>query len=149
MVADTWTAQELPVLSYLVERLEAADLIDVRTEEIADALGMPAADVGRSLRKLAGATPPYIQVYDPPAELRDPDIVYEVTERARRAVDQWPTAETVADRLVAAFAAAAEQELDEEQRSWLQHAAVWLGSAGRDFAVDVGAAVVSRQIGGG
>ena len=65
MVADTWTAQEPPVLTYLVERFEAPDAIDVRTEEIADALGTPDADVGRSLRKLAGATPPYIQVHDP------------------------------------------------------------------------------------
>lgn len=148
MVDDTWTAHELPVLAYLVERFEAPDALDVRAAEIAQTLDLPPIDVGRSLRKLADATPPYVSVYAPAAELRDPDLVYDVTERARRAVGQWPTAESVADRLVAALNAAAEREPDEEKRSWLRRTAAWFGGAGRDFAVEVGAAVVSRQLGG-
>jgi hypothetical protein len=148
VVDDTWTSQELPVLRYLVERFEAVDALEVPAAEIAQAVELSAAEVGRSLRKLSDAAPPYILTYAPAAEIRDPDMVYDVTERARRTVGQWPTAEAVADRLVAAFAAAAEQEPDEERRSWLRRAAAWFGGAGRDFAVDGGAALVARQIGG-
>jgi hypothetical protein len=149
MVDDTWTAYELPVLTYLVERFESADTHDVQVAEIAQALNLTPVEVGRSLRKLADAAPPYVKVYAPAAELRDPDTVYDVTERARRAVGQWPTPESVADRLVAVLTDAAERVPDEEKRGLLRRTAVWLGGAGRDFAVEIGAAVVSRQIGGG
>ena len=148
MVDDTWTSRELPVLGYLVQRFEDPDVPDIPAKEIAKALDLSPADVARSLRKLSGATPPYLEVIPPAAEVRDPDIVFNVTERARRAVGQWPTADSVADRLVAALQSAADREPDEEKRGWLRRTAAWLGGAGRDFAVEIGAAVVSRQLGG-
>ncbi len=148
VVDDTWTAYELPILAYLVERFESADTHDVQVAEIAQTLNLSPADVGRSLRKLADAAPPYVKAFAPAAEFRDPDMIYDVTERARRAVGQWPTPESVADRLVAVLSEAAEREPDDERRGFLRRTAAWFGGAGRDFAVELGAAVVSRQLGG-
>lgn len=71
-----------------------------------------------------------------------------ITERGQRAAGQWPTPESVADRLAAALTDAAERETDPERKGWLRKTAAWMGGAGRDMAVEVGAAVVSRQIGG-
>jgi hypothetical protein len=74
--------------------------------------------------------------------------VGKATAQARQAAGLWPTPESLADRLVAALAQAAERETNEERRGWLKRTAEWLGSAGRDVAVDVTAAVISRQVGG-
>ena len=136
------------MLEYLVQRFEDPDVPDIQATEIVKSLDLPPAEVARSLRKLTEASPPYVEVIPPAAEVRDPDMVFNVTERARRAVGQWPTAESVADRLVAALQSAADREPDEEMRGWLRRTAAWLGGAGRDFAVEIGAAVVSRQLGG-
>lgn len=115
MVDDTWTSRELPVLGYLVQRFEDPDALDIQAMEITKALDLSSADVARSPRKLSEATPPYLEVIPPAAEVRDPDIVFNVTERARRAVGQWPTADSVADRLVAVLQSAADREPDEEK----------------------------------
>jgi hypothetical protein len=45
--------------------------------------------------------------------------IFGVTPAARRAVGQWPTAESMIERLAAGMALAAEREADPEQRSRL------------------------------
>ena len=97
MLDETWTSRELPVLEYLVQRFEDPDVPDIQATEIVKSLDLPPAEVARSLRKLSEASPPYVEVIPPAAEVRDPDMVFNVTERARRAVGQWPTAESVAE----------------------------------------------------
>lgn len=69
------------------------------------------------------------------------------TGHARRAVGAWPTAETIADRLVHALDEAAEREPDDERKGFLRKAAAYLGNAGRDLAVDIGATAINRQMG--
>ena len=68
------------------------------------------------------------------------------TGHARRAIGAWPTPESIADRLVNALDEAAEREPDPEQKGWLG-AAGYLGSAGRDLAVEIGATAINRQMG--
>lgn len=59
----------------------------------------------------------------------------------------WPTAEAMADRLVQALGEAAEREPDEERKGFLRKSAAYLGSAGRDLVVEIGATAINRQIG--
>lgn len=51
-----------------------------------------------------------------------------------------------ADRLVEALEQAATREDDPERRGWLKKTATYLGSAGRDLAVEIGASAISRQM---
>lgn len=69
------------------------------------------------------------------------------TGYARRAVGAWPTAETIADRLITALDEAAEREPDPERKGWLRKSAAYLGNAGRDLAVEIGATAINRQMG--
>lgn len=71
----------------------------------------------------------------------------ELTERARRAVGAWPTAKGMADRLVSAVNYAADREDDPERKGWLKKTAAYLGNAGRDVAIQIGASVISKQTG--
>jgi hypothetical protein len=148
MVTEAWTTRELPVLGYLVERFDDLETREVQLHEMESALGMSSMDIRRAVKALAEASPPYVEGASA-AENRYPLYVTNVSERARREAGQWPTAESIADRLVAALNAAADGEADEEKRSWLRRTASWFAGAGRDFAVEVGAAVVTRQTGGG
>src|SRR5512133_1180509 len=141
MVDDTWIAYELPILEYLVQRLDEPDARSIQAVEMAGALDLPPAVVQRSLGKLSTATPPYIDVLPPSAEIRDPHVVIDVTERARTAAKQWPSPERFADQLVAALNAAADREPDKEQQGRFRRTAAWFGGAGRDFLVDFGAAM--------
>lgn len=69
------------------------------------------------------------------------------TGHARRAVGAWPTAEMIADRLVKALDEAADREPDPEKKGWLGKTAAFLGHAGRDLAVEIGATAINRQMG--
>ncbi len=60
-----------------------------------------------------------------------------VTDEARRAVGQWPTAERIVDRLVQGLLDAADQEPDEQKRSRLRAVAEGLRGFARDVAVGV------------
>ena len=69
------------------------------------------------------------------------------TGKARRAVGAWPTPESIADRLVQALDEAADREQDPERKGWLSKSAAYLGNAGRDLAVEIGATAINRQMG--
>ena len=142
---STWESRELPVLDAAVRYLdEHAGQMFPRVHELAEMTGLPEEDVYRALVALEGSFVG-LRKYMGPIRLT---AVQEVYSEARTAVGQWPTPESLADRLVQAMAAAAEREPDEEKRGRLRSTASWLGSAGRDVLVDVTAAVVNRQIGG-
>ncbi|AKT50688.1 hypothetical protein ADJ73_04060 [Arsenicicoccus sp. oral taxon 190] len=68
-----------------------------------------------------------------------------VTQDERSA--RGPHPESIADRLVAALDEAAEREPDPERKGWLRKTAAYLGNAGRDLAVEIGATAINRQMG--
>ena len=92
---------------------------------------------------------PYIRDYKKLATGDVPDSWYvtEVTGTARQTVGQWPTAETMARRLAAAFAEAADAEQDPERKSRLRQIASFLGETGKDLAAEIMAKVILRQSG--
>src|SRR5258706_15444355 len=67
----------------------------------------------------------------------DDHYVNEVSGEARRAVGQWPTADSLVTQLTEAFRAAADQAGDPDEKGRLRKLAELLGGAGRDIAVSV------------
>jgi hypothetical protein len=118
---------------------------------VADAAGqtgLDTKDVDRALEALKGQ---YLTEYRKLATGGVPDSWYVtgVTPAARQAVGQWPTAESVTQRLAAAFAEAADAEQDPERKSRLRQIARFLGETGKDLAAEIIAKVIMRQTGMG
>lgn len=142
---DTWTSRNLPVLTAIVEVHERTGR-PMHPDEIVQQSGLTADTVGAALRALATEEPPFISDIQRRAS-GGVALVGTPTGHARRAVGVWPTAETIADRLVGALDEAAEREPDEERKGFLRKAAAYLGNAGRDLAVEIGATAINRQMG--
>ncbi len=140
---DTWTNRDLPVLDATVRLLDTSFF--PRARDIAAAAGMDIETTGRALETLAGT---YV---DLSLSMGGPESwnVSAVSAEARRAVGQWPTAESLITRLAEAFSAAAEREPDQKKKNRLRSIAGMLGGAGRDIAVEVAAKVVEHQMGMG
>jgi hypothetical protein len=83
----------------------------VAVHEIAERTGLDKMEVARALDALEG---PYIADYQRLMSGGDPTNwhVDRVTEAARRAVGQWPTPESLVDRLVQGLNQAAEHDTD-------------------------------------
>jgi hypothetical protein len=105
-IPSTWETRELPVLSFLVEHFDDSEAYRRNAEQIAEAAELSVDEVQRALRSLYEASPPYIDGITV-AGPSYPIFVTSVSERARRAVGQWPTPETLAERIVAALHEAA------------------------------------------
>jgi hypothetical protein len=122
------------------------DQPEARVQAIAAATGFDENTVGGALLALEGA-----YVGELGKHWGHPGVfaVRSVTPAGRQAVGQWPTPESLADQLAAAFRTAAEAEPDEENQSRLRQVAGFLASAGRDIAVDVIGQVISHSTGMG
>ncbi len=142
---ETWTTRELPVLRALVEKFEDVETDGVPIEALPAATGLDDIDVQRALWSLHTADPPYL-LGTGVAELPYPIVITEVTERARRAVGQWPASDVAADAILAALSDAAEQEPDEEKRSGLRSAAAFLGGTGKEVLYRVITQVSGQEI---
>src|ERR1700729_146409 len=137
IVEDTWAVRDLPVLNAVVALLEQSYMVTV--SDIAGRTGLDQADVARSLDAL---DPTYVD-FRKTETGGDPTFwyVHKVTPEARKAVGQWPTAESLIDRLARAFSAEAEREEDIEQQYQLRQAAGLLGETVHDVAVRVAATI--------
>ena len=142
---ETWVSRDFPVLDTVVTLLEEGAPA-VTVADIAEETGLDPETVDRALTALKG---PYIRDYKKLATGGVPDSWYvtEVTGTARQAVGQWPTAETMARRLAAAFAEAADAEQDPERKSRLRQIASFLGETGKDLVAEIMAKVILRQSG--
>jgi hypothetical protein len=147
MVVDTWNDRDLPVLRAVVE-LDEREGRPVTPEDVRFVTGFDPHTVESALRALAGETNP--KYFDRThGGLRDPTLwVTNVTGHARRTVGAWPTAETLADQILAALNDAADAAGDEETRDRLRQFAAWLGGAGRGVLMQAaGSAVVVGETG--
>jgi hypothetical protein len=89
---ETWTTRELPVLRALVKKFDDVETNIVRIETLPAATGLDEIDVKRAVRSLTTADPPYA-IGNGIDQLSYPIIITNVTERARRAVGQWPASQ--------------------------------------------------------
>lgn len=137
---DTWTNRELPVLQVVVAAFEDPDRHALHILELIKLCGLPERDVQLAVRALWEAR--FIQAPRPPDQVTYPINITAVTERARRAVGQWPTPENLVARLVEGFNAAADQEIEPTRKKRLREAAGLLGGTAKDVATEVIAKVI-------
>lgn len=142
---ETWTSRDLPVLTAIVEVFERTGRV-MSPNEIEEQSGLQADQVETALRALEGEDPPFITKLERRAS-GGISLVGKPTGHARRAVGAWPTPESIADRLISALDEAADREPDPERKGWLRKTAGYLGNAGRDLAVEIGATAINRQMG--
>ena len=125
------------MLSAVVELLDHSYMVTV--SDVAEKTGLDLAEVSRSLE----AMDPTFVDFRKTETGGDPRFWYvnRVTPEARQAIGQWPTAESLVDRLVKAFGDAADHEEDAERHYQLRQAAGLLGETVRDVAVRVAATI--------
>ena len=141
---STWERRDLPVLEAIVRYFDEHDGPEIPdVETFVKLTGMDPGQVARAVRALS---PRFIKTGAALGGLMDVAIMG-VTDEARQAVGQWPTPESVADRIVAALLEAADEEPDERKRTKLRAAAETLGSFGRDLLINVAANVATKPIG--
>jgi predicted transcriptional regulator len=142
-VEDTWGARDVPVLKTAVALLEQSYMVTV--SDIAERTGLELAEVARSLEAM---DPTYVD-FRKTETGGDPRFwyVYKVTPAARQQVGQWPTAESLVDRLAMAFSEAADRETDPDQQERLRMAARLVGGTVRAAAIEVAASVVGEAAG--
>jgi hypothetical protein len=135
---QTWMERDLPVLDATVAMLEDDPM--VTDAAITEHTGFDLTAVRRALEALDGT---YVYLG------RDMSgfFIDAVTADARRAVGQWPTGESLVSQLAEGLAAAAEKEADPERKTRLRQAAVLLGGAVRDIAVEIAGRFVERAAG--
>jgi hypothetical protein len=141
-VNDTWAGRDLPVLDAVVTALE--DEFRVSAAEIAAVTGIPGDEVVKAFYALRGTYTGELTVHMGPGAGRF--FVDSVTEEARRAVGQWPTGETLVERLADGIAQAAERETDPERKSKLTAVARGLGGVARDVVVSVASQVLGQHV---
>jgi hypothetical protein len=131
---DTWTNRDLPVLRAVVDMFEFDDdNDDIEPDEIARRTGFDDRTVQRALRALYKH--PYL---DDSGLMGDDRVIVagEPTGDGLRAAGNWPTAEGLVDRLVAALYAAAEDDSRPEgERSLLKKTALAIGGAAYQVAI--------------
>ncbi len=140
---STWETRDRPVLDAIVryyDEDDSAEIPDVET--FAKITGMDPGQVGRAVRALS---PRFIKTGPTMGGLTEVPIMG-VTDEARQVVGQWPSPESVADRIVAALLEAADRDPDERKRTKLRAAAETLGSFGRDLLINVAANVATKPI---
>ena len=144
---STWESRDLPVLAAIVALYDESGAA-VRAEQIVEATGLTEVDVQRALFALADEQPLFFSTIDGSSLAgRAVLAVTQPTGQARRAVGAWPTAETLADRIVAALNAAADDEPDPVKKGKLRSAAAAGGGVARDVFVEVLSGVLVKSTG--
>jgi len=95
-VDSTWETRELVVLEAAVRHFDNPEAKRFDLPHMAEVTGLDGDTLRRALRALYEASPPYIDGAKM-AEQTYPEPLTGVTERARRAVGAWPTADNLAD----------------------------------------------------
>ena len=131
---NTWTTRELPILRSALRRLDAGEDFP-NLEEIRAEVGLDVTQMRAALKALENAWPPYIEVIHAGmgANLVG-GYVNAVSERTRRELGTWPSAEAVVDRLAAALAEAADVEEEPPRKGRLRAAAEAFLGFGRDIS---------------
>ncbi len=141
---DTWAGRDLPVLNTIVEVFEETGR-GMTPKQIEMRTGLDANAVQLALKALDSECPPFLSKLEWMVS-GQVSFIGAPTGQARRAVDAWPTAEAIADRLVKALDEAAERQPDKERRGLLRKAAAYLGDAGRQLAIEIAATAIGRQM---
>lgn len=140
---DIWTTRDLPVLTAYAELdADGADLMNAE-DEIAASLGLSQEQMDASIGRLAEAN--FVRA----AATFGGSFVESLTERGRRTAGSWPSAETAADRLLAALDAIAEDaSRPESDRQKARKFGRWVGQSINTIGLEVAASVITGQLPG-
>jgi hypothetical protein len=142
-VESTWETPDLQVLRAIVERTDETGQ-SVEPWWISMDTGIDHLAVKRAVRRLASESPPFF-AYDTNA-FDEIWLVGNPTGHARRAVGQWPSPESLTDRLIASLREAAEAEPDPEKNSRLRQLAEGLAGIGREVLVKAATRVLTEGL---
>ena len=148
---DTWNPLDLPILQRVVATLDARPGQGVTLEDIA--LGTTThqgrtfdnRDVLPAVRALEDDGLIEVVWIDPRRSAGETSYVARCTGEARRKAGSWPTADSAADRLIAALESLAERGTEDE-RSRAKRALEAMTGAGRQIAIGVATAVITGQV---
>lgn len=146
-ITSTWATRDLPILVAAFRRVEAGERSVRQLEEIRDELGLTPKELLAGLSALESADPPYVEVEYMAGwsdERAGGGFISAVSERARRELGAWPSANGLLEQLIEALSRAAEDETEPERRSLLRATADVLGGMARDIAVGAIAARLGR-----
>lgn len=145
-MTDTWATRDLPVLRAIVALADKGrDML--QSHELAEWTGMDHAHVVTALFALAHEQPPLF-TYQDAADYEERNlVVVNPTGEARRRVGTWPTPDSLAEAIVAAFEHAAKDEPDAERRSKLGQLAKSLTGVGSGVLTGVTTAVINGSLG--
>lgn len=133
--ATIWSREHRPVLAAVVNALDQSEHA-VTLRDIMQATRFDASTTFRAVRALEqGGFVEWVPS-SPPESSR----IKSANGDARRAVQTWPSAESIADRLLAALSDVAEHGDDEVTRSRARKALDGIGSLTRDTLVSVAGA---------
>src|SRR5687767_12580603 len=104
---DTWTTRDMPALRAIVEMYEETGEA-IRPSAIVAHTELDEETVQAALRALNSEDPPFVTRMQR-RTAGGFSLVGSPTGHARRAVGNWPTAESMADKLVSALTEAAER----------------------------------------
>lgn len=140
-VETTWDTRDFRVLEAIVEITDRDSATSVTAERIASHTGLDDTTVQAALRALSSEDPPFFKAQGSwgGGILR----ASSPTGHARRAVGAWPTAESLANQLIAKIESAAAGESDEGKRSKLNQLAGFFATGGRDLLVDIAAKAIT------
>ena len=144
MLEDVWVSRDLPVLQEVARRADGQPRgLWLSLGEVAGATGLDEGDVERAAFALFDAG--LVSVDE-----RATSIVAftGMSSRARSLVGLWPSPETAADRLVAALEQAVDRASTPEERKRSEKVLGAVLEGGRDFAVALGAGVLTGHFGG-
>ena len=123
-LASTWATRELPILAAAFRRVDARERSSVgQPEEIRQELGFTPKVLLAGLNALEGADPPYLEFEVAGGwtnERAGGGYITGVSERARRELGTWPSADNLVEQLVAALTKAANEETEPERKSRLR-----------------------------
>lgn len=141
---DEWRSRDLPVLRAVAHKLTTEGR-GVRVTDLAFSVE-DEDSIEAALVALDGVFIDCVRLEGSLADIQGELMAVRLTERGRRAVGLWPSADS-ADVLVDALRQAEDLVEDPEERNMIRRAAGAVGAVSRDVMVDVVAAVVARQSG--
>lgn len=141
---ETWLATDLPVLEAVITLLDDGTRT-VEPRDVARATALDAMTVDRAMNRLDGE---YLVLSRERIQGSSGILgATAATAAARRAVGQWPSGDSLADRVLAELEERLDATTNEDERTRLVKARDALVGMGRDLLVDVTAAAITRQMG--
>lgn len=144
---DTWSGRDLPVLDAMVELSERGLAAIFNLNEVAQLSNIPIIEVGKAARVLSEAGLIDLRMTmtggDP-----GPWHVTNVSAKARQLTGAWPSADSLAARLIEVLEKQAEEEVDPARKKVLRKILGRAGEATRSILVEILSGAIAKSLSG-